>query len=290
MSDTFHSFFYSPKLEAKLPPQELEYFHRLLSSFSSMGIRSIPEIPKMKDMPEDGFILFATAREMLSYQDQELDLPGDETDHTAMAGFKTGRGRFELLGFEDINHKYFDTIYKRYHNLPVKIFETERLLARELTVEDLDALYEVYSSPEVTEFVEPLYEDRSEELLFQISYIKYMYGMYNFGLWAIILKDTGKIIGRAGIELREIDGEYEIEIGYVFGRKYWGYGYAFEACKAVIDYAKNETDYPKINCLTRRENTASVNLAKKLGFTFEAETTIKYRGLDTVFDKYVLIF
>lgn len=65
-----------------------------------------------------------------------------------------------------------------------------------------------------------------------------MYGFFEHGLWLVIRKEDNKVIGRAGIENREIDGELQKELGYLIGKPWQGKGYAAEACLAILDYVK----------------------------------------------------
>ena len=53
------------------------------------------------------------------------------------------------------------------------ILKTDRLTLREIRVEDVDRLYEIYEGPGITDFIEPLYEDRDEEIVYTRDYIKY---------------------------------------------------------------------------------------------------------------------
>lgn len=142
--------------------------------------------------------------------------------------------------------------------------ETSRLLIREMTLEDLDALYEIYDH-EVIRYVEGLYENRLEEEEFTEAYIRNMYGFYGYGIWILQLKD-GRIIGRAGISNREIDNGMTLEIGYVLGSRYWRQGYATEAVTAIMEYAFEELEAEDISCFIKPDNIPSANLAKKLGF------------------------
>ena len=78
------------------------------------------------------------------------------------------------------------------------VIETGRLIIREFVPEDLEALYRIYESAD-TRFLQPLSEDREEELEKLKSYIQYVYGFYGFGLWAVCLKETGALIGRSSV-------------------------------------------------------------------------------------------
>lgn len=61
-----------------------------------------------------------------------------------------------------------------------------------------------------------------------------------YGLWLVFEKKSGELIGRAGIENREIDGVTCCEIGYLIRRDMQHKGYAYEACQAILEYASDE--------------------------------------------------
>lgn len=144
--------------------------------------------------------------------------------------------------------------------------KTPRLIIREMTVDDLDALYGIYDE-NVTRYVEGLYEDRKEEEEFTSAYIKNMYCFYGYGIWILQLPN-GTVIGRAGISNRNIDGHMELELGYILGSRYQKKGYGLEAVRAITDYAFNELDADAVNCFIKKENLPSVRLAAKSGYSY----------------------
>lgn len=83
------------------------------------------------------------------------------------------------------------------------IIETPRLILREFVPEDLAGLYSLYEESD-TQFLQPLSENREEELEKLKSYIHYIYGFYGFGLWAVCLKENGRLIGRCGLQVEFI--------------------------------------------------------------------------------------
>lgn len=139
---------------------------------------------------------------------------------------------------------------------------------REIEVDDLEALYDIYSEKGMTDYIEPLYEDKSEEEKFTRAYIDNMYRFYGYGIWLVCLKENDKIIGRAGLSNREVDGENKLEIGYLIGKQYWRQGYAFEICNAICDYARDELFAEELVAFMDRKNVASIRLAEKLKFIF----------------------
>lgn len=132
-------------------------------------------------------------------------------------------------------------------------------------------MYEIYEPKSITRYMEALYEDRQEELKFTRAYIKNMYQFYGYGIWLVCLKDTDEIIGRAGISNREVDGENQLELGYVIGEEYQCQGYAFEACEAICEFAKKQLEAKELVCFMDKENLSSVRLAEKLGFQYMGE-------------------
>ena len=165
---------------------------------------------------------------------------------------------------------YLETVYCRYYRFPLEIAETDRLILREMQLADLDSLYEVYDTLRDCPYIEPLYE-RAEEEEFTRQYIKNMYGFFEHGLWLVIRKEDNKVIGRAGIENREIDGELQKELGYLIGKPWQGMGYAAEACLAILDYVKERELCSHLFLCCHQKNIPSISLAQKLGFTVYAE-------------------
>lgn len=141
-----------------------------------------------------------------------------------------------------------------------------------MTTEDLDDLYEIYSYPEITRYMENLYEDREKEEEFTRNYIKYMYRFYGYGIWVVCLKENHRIIGRAGISNRTIDGELSMEIGYLIDVRYQNRGYATEVIDGILQFAKERLFIDEIRCAVGRGNQVSVHLAEKFGFRYEFET------------------
>lgn len=168
-------------------------------------------------------------------------------------------------GFDEVDADFLEKVYQRYHHIPWTILETERCVVKELSLEDLDHLFELYADEGMDEFTESLFE-YEEEKTYQEAYINNMYRFFGYGMWLVFQKETGKIIGRAGLEHREINDEIELELGYLIGKKYQGQGYATEVCQAILAYAKENTDFEHINCVIQKGNEVSVHMAEKLGF------------------------
>lgn len=168
---------------------------------------------------------------------------------------------------EQLTFQAYDQAYRRLAGLPWEILETERLAVRESTVEDVKDFYRIYREPSITYYMENLFQDPDEEAAYMESYIRQIYGFYGFGMWTVLLKSSGRVIGRAGLNVRE---GYELpELGFVIGVPYQGRGYAYEVCGAVLSYAKEQLQFEKVQALVQEGNEASNRLLDKLGFAYE---------------------
>ena len=156
-------------------------------------------------------------------------------------------------------------------DLPLKILETQRLLLRRLTLDDLDALFALYRDPEIRKYFPEgtlTYDETKEELeWFLNGHPRYP----QLGLWATILKETGQFIGRCGLLPCTIDGRQEVEVAYLLAKEVWGQGLATEAAQAIVHYAFEQLGYARLICLIDRDHAASIRVATKIGMTFEKE-------------------
>lgn len=176
---------------------------------------------------------------------------------------------YAIVNAKECELKFFEGILKRFLGEPWEILETDRCLIRETTVEDVDAFYELYEDEEITKYMEPLFEDRDEEIEYTKSYIKNVYEFYGFGMWTVVEKSTGKVIGRAGVSYRE--GFALPELGFMIGKEFQRKGYAYEVCSAIVNYMYENYDMEEILIFIEPQNTPSIFLAKKLGATLYKE-------------------
>ncbi|MBQ6968288.1 MAG: GNAT family N-acetyltransferase [Lachnospiraceae bacterium] len=169
-----------------------------------------------------------------------------------------------IEGFDEITADFVEKMYQRKRQLPWLITETERTLIRELTLDDIDALFALYEDPDIKRFIPPLLPTKEEERDFQKAYIEKMYGFFGYGFWNIIDKTTGALMGRAGFSNRE--GFSDPEIGYLLSEPYRKQGIATEVCTALLNYARDILGFTDINAFIRPDNLPSVRFAEKLGF------------------------
>ena len=139
------------------------------------------------------------------------------------------------------------------------VIETERLILREFTPEDFSALFEILSDPETMQhYPQPFDAERTK------GWIKWNlqnYKEFGFGLWAVVLRETGELIGDCGLTLQMIDGDLLPEIGYHIHKKHWRKGFGSEAARAVRDWAFEHTEYDCLYSYMKYTNIGSYSTA-----------------------------
>ena len=152
----------------------------------------------------------------------------------------------------------------------MKVLETDRMILRRLKIADVDALMGIFSDPEAMRYYSGTKSRaEAEEWVrrFQESYRE-----RGFSLWAAILKGSGEFAGQCGLVAQEVDGRDEVEIGYLFVRKFWGQGLATEAARACRDYGFGTFGYDRLVSLIDPSNLASRRVAEKVGMRLEKHT------------------
>jgi [ribosomal protein S5]-alanine N-acetyltransferase len=145
----------------------------------------------------------------------------------------------------------------------MQILETSRLILREFSIDDVDALARVLSDPETMRFYpEPLDSTGVEQW---IGRNLGRYAANGHGLWAMVLKQTGGLIGDCGLTIQAVDGANEVEIGYHVRRDLWGQGLATEAARACRDFGFARLSVARLISLIRPENVPSRRVAEKNG-------------------------
>ncbi len=150
------------------------------------------------------------------------------------------------------------------------VTETPRLILRYFTPDDLDALTPILADSEVMRYSISGVKTRSQTEEF-ITRLLSIYQKYNFGLYAVIYKETQQLIGYCGLLAWNFEDLEEIEIGYRLATAYWGKGLATEAATSVRNYAWNELNINRLICIIEPENTRSIRVAEKLGMTYEKD-------------------
>lgn len=147
----------------------------------------------------------------------------------------------------------------------VRLFETDRLIARQLSLKDVPALTEILSDPEVMKFSVRGVCDEEATRKF-IDWCLECYSSYGIGPWALLEKGSGDLIGFCGVGPELLGEVEEINLGYRLARKFWSQGYATEAVKGVMQYAFDQKNCESVVVIIEPEHTASIRVTEKAGF------------------------
>ncbi|MFD5225315.1 GNAT family N-acetyltransferase [Microbacterium sp. NPDC058342] len=158
------------------------------------------------------------------------------------------------------------------------ILRTSRLDLREMTEDDLPALRAILQDAETM----TAYEGAFDEEMVQ-AWLHRMRDRYRddgFGMWAVVLRESGEMIGQCGPTVQHILDEDVLEVGYLFNRAHWHRGYATEAAAAVRDHVFRALGADRLFAQVRDMNVASMNVAIRLGMTVRGRFVKNYRGVD----------
>lgn len=159
------------------------------------------------------------------------------------------------------------------------MLETERLIIRQFTPDDVDRLIELRSDDDVAW---GLGGARVQTREFNESRLKFAmdcYEKYGFGMCAMIWKETGDFFGWSGLQPLEDSGE--IEVGYGMAKEYWRRGIGYECAMAWLDYGFNKMGLERIVAVALPENEGSWRIMEKCGMKYEKTAT--HYGSELVF-------
>lgn len=147
------------------------------------------------------------------------------------------------------------------------MFETERLIIRKFTREDLPWLIETRTQPVINKYLGGAALQNPEMITKRLDFYLDCYKKHGFGLCAMHWKETGELFGWSGIQ--PLDGTDETEVGYGMIPEFWGKGIGFECAKAWLDFGFREKNLERIVAVASPENVGSWRIMEKLGMTRE---------------------
>lgn len=159
------------------------------------------------------------------------------------------------------------------------IIETQRLLLRELSPEDFDALYAVLADSDIMQHYPYTFD--AGRVQRWIAWNMERYQKDGFGLWAVVLKESGEMIGDCGLTMQNINGSIQPEIGYHIAKAHQRQGYAREAARACRDWAFENTPFNRVYSYMKKANIPSSATARASGMRLVEEFTDK-EGEQTV--------
>lgn len=143
------------------------------------------------------------------------------------------------------------------------MIETERLILREMSDGDFDALYKILTDSDIMQHYPYTFDEARVKNWIQRN--KERYKIFGFGLWAVCLKETGEMIGDCGLTMQIINGQIKPEIGYHIRADRQRKGYAKEAAIAVRDWVFNNTPFNMIYSYMKFTNEPSAKTAMSYG-------------------------
>ncbi len=146
------------------------------------------------------------------------------------------------------------------------VLETERLILRPLTMEDVDDLAAIYADPDVMRYFEGT---RSvEETRSRVEETIAQYAQTGVDFLATIYKENGQFIGRCGLLWQVIDGQQEVEVAYMLAKAYWGRGLGTEAARALKEHGFRDFGFRRLISIIDPGNIASQRVAEKNGMRY----------------------
>jgi len=150
------------------------------------------------------------------------------------------------------------------------ILETERLVLRPLAVSDAEHIYKSWTSdPDVAQYMIWELHENAEVTKDWLKGVEAGLDSETSYVWGVVLRETGLLIGSAGIAF--VPEQDCFELGYNFMKSAWGMGYATEASRAILEFAKGPLSKRRFFCRHAVENVRSQRVIEKLGFTFAGE-------------------
>lgn len=188
--------------------------------------------------------------------------------------FQNQRDALEHVEKNFIQKKPSDWLRISLRHLRKPILQTERLSLYSFHEDDLVDLMNLYSDPEVVEYMrmeELLIDKLKKSLTESIGY----FNNHKMGSYSVCIKDSNTFIGQVGFFPIEVGSRMQLEFKYYLAKAYWNNGFATEASKAILESIKNKKlPHPLISSI-KKENIASINLAEKLGAIFLKKEVIQ---------------
>lgn len=148
------------------------------------------------------------------------------------------------------------------------VLETDRLVLRHFALEDAAFILELLNEPGWMRYIGDRGVDSLENARKYIENVPCAsYSRHGFGLWAVELKEDRSLVGMCGLIKR--DTLEDVDIGFALLSRYEGKGYAREAAKATLDYARDHLELSRIVAITTMDNNRSGSLLERIGMRYE---------------------
>lgn len=163
----------------------------------------------------------------------------------------------------------------------MSVLKTKRLILREMTEDDFDALYKILADSDIMEHYPYTFDENRVRNWIKRNIERYQ--IFGFGLWAVCLKETGEMIGDCGLTMQTINGQIKPEIGYHIRADKRQSGFAKEAAIAVRDWTFQNTPFNVIYSYMKHTNEPSYKTAISYGCKRVDEFKDDENGITKVF-------
>ena len=153
--------------------------------------------------------------------------------------------------------------------VPPNVIRTARLVLRPWRDSDLAPFAALNADPEVMRFLPGVLDRAASDAL--VERIRAHFDRHGFGLWAVEVADVKPFIGYVGLAVPRFDAAFTpcVEIGWRLARSSWGFGYATEAARAVLDFAFTTARLDEVVSFTVPANTRSLAVMQRIGLTHD---------------------
>jgi ribosomal-protein-alanine N-acetyltransferase len=159
------------------------------------------------------------------------------------------------------------------------MLETERLIIRQFTPDDLDKLIELRSDDEVIKYLGGRRLQNPEAIAKRLDFYIDCYRRFGYGMCAMIWKESGEMFGWSGLQPLEDSGD--TEVGYGMIREFWGKGIGYECAHTWLRYGFETANLKSIVAVASPDNVGSWRIMEKLGM--RREKTETHYGMECVF-------
>jgi len=155
----------------------------------------------------------------------------------------------------------------------MNVLETERLILRRFTIDDAQFILTLVNEPSFLHYIgDKKIRSLEDARQYILSGPVASYERHGLGLCVVELKETHVPIGMCGLLKRE--ELPEPDIGFALLPAFWNQGFAFEAATTVLNDARERLGLQAILAITSLDNSASIKLLERLGFTFQKVTKL----------------
>lgn len=232
------------------------------------------EVP-VKEGPKKGTLYIADSPEVFSILHRN-HFPVAVYYHEKNGEESFPDAKYGVMEVQELSVEDLERIYRRFCNIPWFILETPRCILRETIEEDVEEFFRIYKNPDMTRYTEKLFPTIEEEIAYTREYRRCVYEFYGHGIWTILEKEKGQVIGRAGIGIRE--GEELPEIGFLIAGDWQKQGIATEVVREILTYGEKEFGYQQYVAYVHPRNEISLKLCRKLGFCLVGTRNLSQNG------------